>query len=234
MIKRLVISIFCILLLTTGFSFGVHAEENEKIITDESGKLDLEAVIFEASPGKDDSDSIPSSSFFDTLDQQQTQDSNYSFTVVENSWFAQSFIPTLETLTRVELKLYKRGTLNTLIVSIKSNLSGPDLTWVSIPGTSIPTNPANKTWYECDFPDISVTPGNTYYIVWTPLGNHDCGNNSYWCFGINNPYINGFISIYYYYYGFWVLFNPVNFSNPDFCFKTYGLQKENNPPNKPA
>jgi hypothetical protein len=231
MIKKIVISILCMLVLTSGFSFGVLAEQNKKNLISEPGILDSETAIFEVSPDNDNTDIIPSISFLDTLDQQQTQDCNYSFAVTGNNWFAQSFIPTLDTLTRVELKLYKKGTLNTLIVSIKSNLTGPDLTWIDLPGTSIPTN---KTWYECDFPDISVTPGNTYYIVWTPLGGHDCVNNSYWCFGINNPYINGFISIYYYFYGFWGTFNPANFSNPDFCFKTYGLVKENNPPNKPA
>jgi hypothetical protein len=72
--------------------------------------------------------------------------------------------------------------------------------------------PMIKTWVEFDFQDIIVTPGDTYYIVWKPVGIPDCNNNTYWCIGANNPYINGFpwITIY----TNWVKFNPINFQTP--------------------
>jgi hypothetical protein len=231
MIKELIVSIFCLLLITAGFSFCVPAEQDKTIIISESELLDSEAVAYEVSPGNDDIDSISSISSLDTLDQQQTQDCNYSFAITGNDCFAQSFIPTLEQLTKVELKLYKKGTPEDLKISIRSNLTGLDLTSILLSATLIPTN---KTWYECDFPDLSVTPGTTYYIVWDPRGVPDCYNNSYWCFGINNSYVNGSIFRYYIDFGIWYIFNPINFSNPDFCFKTYGLPAENNPPNQPS
>ena len=214
------------LVLTAGFSLYVLAEQDNKIITSELGSLDSETIMYEVSPDNDDTDSISSILFVDTLDQQQTNDSNYAVTVTGNASMAQSFIPTLETLTRVELKLYKKGTLDTLIISIKSNLTGPDLTWIYLPGNSLPIT---KTWVECDFPDVSVTPGDTYYIVWDTLGGHDQDNNSYWCFGINNPYLNGLIKTRL--DDVWRIWNPGEFPDPDFCFKTYG--RVNNPPNKP-
>ena len=225
MIKELVVSIVCLLVTTTGFSFCILAEQDKPIIISEPGLSNSETAIYDISPVNDDN-SIPSITFLDTLDQQQTNDSDYALTVTGNARMAQSFIPTLETLTRVELKLYKKGTLDTLIISIKSNLTGPDLTWIYLPGISLLPD---KTWVECDFPDISVTPGDTYYITWDTLGGHDQYNNSYWCFGINNPYINGFAQTRL--NEVWKIWNPVEFPYPDFCFKTYG--EANNPPNKP-
>jgi len=224
---KIVVSIFCMLVITAGFSFDVLAEQNKKNLISEPEILNSETVIFEVSHGNDNSDIISSLSFLDTLDQQQTLDSNYAFAVTGNGAFAQGFIPTLNQLTRVELKIYKKGNVDGLKISIRSHLVNPDLTSKYIAATSIPTN---KTWYEFDFPDISLTPGNTYYIVFDPEGVQDHDNNIYWSFGLNNPYTNGRAHVYL--NASWSIFNPSNFSNPDFCFKTYGNQ--NIPPNKPT
>ena len=164
----------------------------------------------------------------DTLDQQQSLDSYHASAISENGYYAQSFIPTLEQLTRVELKVYKKGNPDGLRISIRSNLNEPDLTSKYLLGVSIPTD---RTWIEFDFPDISVTPANTYYIVWDPVGVPDFNNNSYWCVGLSNPYING--SAWKFLGSSWEIINSNATPDPDFCFKTYGLSEANNPPNKP-
>lgn len=233
MINKLIVKCLSIMVLTGGFSFCVLAEQNISNTISQHGIFEAETVIWKVSPDNSiNSNSIPLLSPFDTLDQQQTVDSDNAFSVTGNGSFAQSFIPTLERLTQVELKIYKMGIINGVKISIRSNLTGPDLTWKFLNATQIPTNPINKSWVEFDFQDIFITPGNTYYIIWKPVGIPDCYNNTYWCFGTNNPYING--STWIHLYNYWAHFSPVNFSNPDFCFKTYGLSKENTPPDKPA
>ena len=216
------------LVITTGFSFGVFAEQNDKSILSESRILDTEVISYMV-VSDDNADVISSSYLLDTLDQQQTVDANYAWAVSENGYYAQSFIPTLGWLTRVELKLYKIGNPVGLSISIRSNLTGPDLTSKYLSAASILIN---RTWLEFDFPDIAVTPGGTYFIVWDPVGVPDFHNNSYWCVGVSNPYINGFA---WKYLGLiWEIFNPVQSPDPDFCFKTYGLPGGNSPPNKPS
>jgi hypothetical protein len=228
MIKKLVASIFCMLVITTGFSFGVLAEQNKKILISESRTLDTEAISCEVTPNNN-ADTIPASHLLDTLDQQQSVDSYHAWAISENGYYAQSFIPTLGQLTRVELKVYKKGNPDGLSVSIRSNLTAPDLTSKYLLGISIPTN---RTWLEFDFPDIPVTPGGTYYIVWDPVGAPDFNNTSYWCVGIGNPYLNG--SAWRFLGLTWEIHNPVESPDPDFCFKTYGLPGGNSPPNKPT
>ncbi len=166
----------------------------------------------------------------DQIDQQQTVDSGFSWSVSENGYYAQSFIPTLGQLTRVELKLYKKGTPDGLRISIRSSLTGPDLTLKYLSASSISTSAA---WHEFNFPDITVTTGNTYYIVWDPVGVPDFNNNFLWRVGTGNPYTSG--SAWKYLGSIWELHNPTESPNPDFCFKTYGiLGGGNNPPNKPT
>ena len=215
------------LLITTGFSFGILAEQNNNIEISESRSIGTEVVSCEVF-SDDTLDVTPSSYLLDILDQQQLVDSNYAFAVSENGYYAQSFKPTLGWLTRVELKLYKIGNPVGLRISIRSNLTGSDLTSKYLSGGLISTN---KTWVEFDFPAISVTPGGTYYIVWDPVGVPDSHNNSYWCVGANNPYANG--SAWKFLGLLWEIHNPVETPDPDFCFKTYGLSEANNPPNKP-
>ena len=231
MIKKLVVCVFCMLVITAGFSIGILAEQNNNAMISESKILNTEVVSYEVSSDTD-ADTMPSSYLLDTLDQQQIVDSGYFWTISENGYFAQSFIPTLSQLTKVEIKLFKFGNPVGLRISIKSNLTGADLTSKYLSAVSIPTNIANRSWLEFDFPDISVTPGSTYYIVWDGVGTPDSKNNSYWCVGTGNPYANGLAWIYL--GSVWEIHNPTQSPDPDFCFKTYGLLGGNNPPNKPS
>jgi VCBS repeat-containing protein len=148
------------------------------------------------------------------LDQEQTQ-GNYNFLAYGDRWGAQSFKPTLGTLTRVELRVQKKGNPpGNLVVSIRDSLTGEDLTMISKPPAE---TPSEVDWIDFDFEDISVTPGSTYYIVLRTTGGNS--QNSYiWKFGYNTPYIDGRL---------WFSSNAgsswTSYIQYDFCFKTYGI-----------
>ncbi|MFH1014285.1 MAG: hypothetical protein V1769_07270, partial [Thermoplasmatota archaeon] len=215
------------LVITAGFSFGALSEQNKEYNMTELNVSSSERILCGNNP---DDNTLALSYVIDTLDQQQSLDSGVSYTISENGYYAQSFIPTLGQLTKVELKLFKKGSPSGLSISVRSSLTGVDLTSKYLSGTSISTN---ATWTEFNFPDITVTPGDTYYIVWDPIGVPDFNNNFYWSIGTSNPYANGLA--WKFLGSIWEIHNPTTYPNPDFCFKTYGISGGgNNPPNKPT
>jgi hypothetical protein len=153
----------------------------------------------------------------DILDQEQSINTN-SFTLFLNRYAAQSFIPQLDMLTRVELYVKQLGNpTDDLIVSIRDNLYGADITSISIPSGDIPIS---LDWVEFDIPDIDVTPGNTYYIIIKTI---DGSSTQYYKLGYasGNPYADG---------SFWYSndygSNWGEFSTYDLTFKTYGYEVE--------
>ena len=77
---------------------------------------------------------------------------------------AQSFIPTKNVLTRVEILAGKNSTATyDYTLAIRDDLLESDLTSLSLPPGAFVTE--NFSWEEFDFEDIPVTPGSTYYIV---------------------------------------------------------------------
>lgn len=102
----------------------------------------------------------------DRLDQNQDVGNDWGIIQLDNKC-AQSFKPTLNTLTRIKSVVAKNGNpVGNLKVSIRKNLIGNDLTSKSIPANDLQAYP-NEFWIEFDFPDISVNPDETYYIVWS-------------------------------------------------------------------
>jgi hypothetical protein len=150
----------------------------------------------------------------EVLDQNQSQYTN-NFALYTTRWGGQSFKPTYDLLTRVQLYLRKAGSITTdAVVSIRSSLTGADLVSVVKPASQIPTT---NSWVEFDFSDLTVTPGNTYYIILRTTGG--TSTNSYsWGYGSGTPYSNGVL---------WYSSNSgstwTQYSAYDFCFKTYGL-----------
>ena len=160
----------------------------------------------------------------EVVDQQQTSDSGYSWAAFgDNPFYAQSFKPTLWSITKVELKLFKMGTLDGLKISIRNNLTEADLTSIYVPADNISTS---IHWHEFNFPDVNLTPDLTYYIVWAPKGASDENNTVYWRSGNRDPYPNGdawkLLGLE------WEIHNPITCLGLDFCFKTYGF--DNNLP----
>ena len=139
---------------------------------------------------------------------------------------AQSFKPSENILTRVELLTTKTGTPSgDLVVSIRSSLNGTNLTSISVPAEEIPTD---KQWVEFNFLDIMVNIGHTYYIIWSPPST---GTNYVW-WGYDNSlfdsYPNG--EAWFCQNGEWV---TEGFIAKDWCFKTYARHL-NLPPNTPS
>jgi len=151
------------------------------------------------------------------IDQQQTQDYRFAGTY-DRFWNGQSFKPTLSTLTNVELYMMRLGTPpNDVVLSVRSSLHGPDLTSISIPALAI--IPMSWIWVDFDLPDISVTPGNTYYLVLRTTGG-TMMNSYIWSHGLVTPYTNG--ELWKSYAGG----SPGSWMKCtwyDFCFKTYGI-----------
>jgi len=99
----------------------------------------------------------------EVIDQQQIFDCGEGCPFFSNLWLAQGFTPTLETITKAELKLFKAGGITSdIILSIRSTLTGSDLTSVSISGSQVS---GTSKWIEFDFTDLSLTPNQMYYIV---------------------------------------------------------------------
>jgi hypothetical protein len=126
----------------------------------------------------------------EVLDQEQPIHDANTF-VIGEALKAQSFVPTKNKLTRIELFICRSGTINSdFVVSIRDNLYGNDLTMISKQANQIPTGTINQDWIEFDFNDLDITPGNTYYIVCSTQG----GNlDNCYVLGMstNNPYTLG-------------------------------------------
>jgi hypothetical protein len=130
-----------------------------------------------------------------------------------NGEFAQSFIPSTSTLTKIDLFMFRRGDPDLITISVRKDLNGEDITFVE---KSADVVPGGFDWVEFDIPDIEVVSGDVYFIVWNPEA-FDGDNTFYWGFDINNPYISGFA-----WFGpNWEKLDIDEYPDPDFCFKTY-------------
>jgi len=85
----------------------------------------------------------------------------------KNYIIAQSFIPTKNLLTKIDLMLGKNTTTtHDISIAIRDDLNGSNLVSATLPASDIITG--NFSWEEIDITDLFVTPGDTYYIVsWT-------------------------------------------------------------------
>ncbi len=140
-----------------------------------------------------------------------------------NYMVAQSFTPTLNILTRVELMAGRNSTTTyDYTLAIRDDLLGADLTNISLPSSSFVIE--NFSWVEFDFNDIEVIPGATYYIV------------SYTTNATDNFYVLGAKLVNAYPDGTpWVSTDDGETweeeLDADMTFKTYG--KDNLPPEAP-
>ena len=148
----------------------------------------------------------------DHIDQEQTHCDRFWSTNYPGE-FAQSFKPTVKTITRVQLYGFRNNTPGNLRISIRDSLNGDDLTYSILHPDMVDTFPE---WFEVDLLDINITPGDTYYIVWAPLSHTDNISNCYW-WGDNfgSPGHDAYPDGIEYRLG-----DAKQYS--DFCFKTYG------------
>jgi hypothetical protein len=163
----------------------------------------------------------------EVIDQQQISDCGKGCPFFSNLWLAQGFTPTLETISRVELKLFKIGNIESdILLSIRSSLTGSDLTSISVSGTQVS---GYGKWIEFDFTDISITPNQMYYIVCRTSGGSVV--NYYCClFQINNPYPGGVVWGSLNSGATWEIIEYPGYPDPDGCFKVYCLDESPNIP----
>jgi hypothetical protein len=131
-----------------------------------------------------------------------------------NYIWAQSFKPTLNMLTRVELMIGIQSSTYDLTVGIRDDLNGSDLTSISRPASDF----GNLTWEEFDFPDIMVTPGNTYYIVSSTV--NATGNSYKFGYQMYSSYLNGTL---YQTINEGTTWTPHQGGINDMAFNTYGI-----------
>ncbi len=152
----------------------------------------------------------------DNIDQIQDSSSRHGQSGWSGFKLAQSFVPIKQTLTKIELLVFKEGNPPGVTISIREILDGDNITSIYLDGDEI-YGELDADWYSFNFEEIELIPGQTYYIVWDQVeGNNE--NVIYWVFGENNPYINGcgWKNI-----GSWVQLNLPDYPKPDLCFKTH-------------
>jgi len=147
------------------------------------------------------------------IDQMQILNDN-TFYLYRGIWRAQSFTPTLLNLAYVDVYVGSFGNpLDDLVLSIRSDLYGPDLVFSSVSSSSILHS---LNWVRFDFTDLDVVPGETYYIILkTDSGSSQ--DHYIWSYSYSDPYDFG---TYWYTFntgGSWWQYSPY-----DLCFITYG------------
>ncbi len=148
------------------------------------------------------------------LDVEQA-DGTYSFMVYGSRWAGQSFIPSIDSLSKVQLLIGKNGVpADDVAVSIRSSLTGADIESITLPESSIPET---ADWVDFDLPDMPITSGNTYYIVIHTSGGNsaNCYN---WIFGYGTAYNDGAFQFSSDADSSWT-----EYLSYDLCFRTYGI-----------
>jgi hypothetical protein len=206
--KQKITIILCIILIClSGTTYGANIENVKNYNFKEESDNEIEKI----GP-------------IEVVDQKQLSSCGQGCFFFSNYWLAQSFIPSLSTLTKVQVRLFKAGNPpNDIELSIRSSLVGSDLTTSTVDGAEISTS---SRWIDFDFPDISVNPGSKYYLVCRTVGGSAL---NYYCavFDINNPYESGEAWGSQDSGSAWeIIDNPIpGYPEPDACFKTYGLDE---------
>lgn len=156
---------------------------------------------------------IQTTSVDDELDQQQTE-FDIVISIYGNYQIAQSFVPTLGNLTRIQLYLSKIGNIQTnLSLIIRNQISSNDLANMTINFSNVTET---KEWIEFNYTSVELQVGKPYYLIFKTTGGNE--NNSYQCYvSSTNLYDNG--TNYYSSDGgtSWK-----QNSSRDLCFKTFG------------
>ena len=118
------------------------------------------------------------------VDQRQVEQ-QWLFLVNDTRWCAQSFVPSVNSISKVELAMAAWDYGRDIAVSIRSDLNGPDIAEADV---TMNETGWDTAWTDFSFPAIPVTPGNTYYII---CKSSSSGWGTGWAAGDDNPYVNG-------------------------------------------
>jgi C1A family cysteine protease len=186
---------------TSGLAVGVYHCD---VVVDSNGGNGVFAVNLEVVAG------------VEVVDQVQSVYGGYRFGVYGDRWCAQSFVPSLGVLSRVQVLVGKGGSPSgSLVVSVREVLDGPDLTvGVVDPGEVS----YGLGWLDVDVADIGVVAGETYYLVVRTSGG-SVSHSYVWGYGDGGLYGGGCLWYSGTAGGQWN-----GYPLYDCCFKTYGLQ----------
>jgi hypothetical protein len=116
------------------------------------------------------------------------EDMRFSSWVNKDISHAQSFVPTESVIPKVSLAVGngRSDSEDDIYVSIRESLDGPVLTETSLPFDVLPKTCLNKPpiFVEFDFPDVTLVPGDLYYVqvespLATPSGEYQiCGTGA--------------------------------------------------------
>ena len=142
---------------------------------------------------------------------------------------AQSYTPSKEIQTRIQLLLSRNSTQLTiypLVVCIREYLTGENIGMLSIEPEKVPEFP-DFLWIEFDFEDMLMTIPHSYFIVCYTTNETD--NCYLWAGNGSNLYANG--QVYFSYDDGATWDDGPPWDTADMCFKTYG--RDNNRPDLP-
>jgi hypothetical protein len=164
------------------------------------------------------------SQVYDELDQQQAR-SISPYSLAWPNKLAQSFKPESDHLTRIHLSISKVQYPSDIIVSIRKELDGDDLTSIKVQSRYLFIYP-NKALFDCNLPDITVVPEQTYYIIFQHELEHTQDDILYWWYNPNDTYTRGTAWQ-------WTVENGSKWTelNYDFCFKIFTYNSQNNQTN---
>jgi len=164
----------------------------------------------------------------DELDQESTQVNTATAIGSSDKELAQSFTPTLPTLTRVNLRLKLDGIADfyKYYVDIKESYLDSALTSAYIDRSELVIG---SNFCEFDFPDVKVIPGNKYFIIVRGVSDSGDSGKVYWWYGYPDPYAGG--DAWYESISGWNYLQE-GVVSCDFYFQTFGMH--NQPPNNPV
>ncbi|GAH52174.1 unnamed protein product, partial [marine sediment metagenome] len=149
----------------------------------------------------------------DNIDQSQYDFSENLYQICSSQSIAQSFKPSLSTLTRVKILLNINATMNPfdIFVHIEDN----NMNRIGSTSKRLSNIPNGLNWIEFDFePDLKLEIGKTYVIVCSSFCS--CVNTIGAGYGTNTDYSNGMLYI-----------SEQPRPNEDLCFETYGVEEQN-------
>ena len=106
----------------------------------------------------------------------------------DTHWSAQSFVPSLDSIDMVDLKVSAWEEGDTFILSLRDNISGPDTITINVKPDNIVDWWEDSDWLSFKFNKTSIIPGNTYFIV---LKGTQKGNKMVWFSKAYDPYPMG-------------------------------------------
>lgn len=231
--KKIVGIIVSIFLITSVLPVLI-AKENSATDTPLQEKGDLYEAVWDTENSMSSAEQNTHTLMLDEVDQENTGASSWwEVGPGPPGSLAQSFQPTLSTITKVELLLKPVGSspyeLEYGLYIVKIRKGSPTGDTIALKGFDRSAFTTNQ-WYTFDFTDWPVDVGDTYFIVLhgsSPTGDSD---ELAWGYNTGNQYTSG--DAWVYLTGSWM---KISANNNDFCFKTYGEGGgTNNPPNTPS